>query len=716
MPSATILPLRDDRDAVAERVRLEHVVRRQEHRLPGRLQPGDHRAKLTGADRVDPDRRLVEEHDGGVVEQPPGDVEALAHPAGVALDPLLLAALEPDELQELGDPGALDVRVDAVELREVAEVVERGQPLVQAAVAAEDVPDPLPHPVGVLHDVVPEDARLPGGGEEQRDQHLDRRRLACAVRAQEPEELALADLEADAAHRLDLERASSERARRRAVGAVKVDCLDDGGHGATLATRWRPRRAVTRTLRHVDMSVRRLRKYRGRRGRCGDCGRQRLAIPTSNVHTGIPTRRSMRNEQARRAGRWPRAIVAAALAVDRRSGLVGRPELTGGRLQGTIKLRAADTAHRRRRLHRQRAALVGEVRREVARPKLRLKVQLVGGDTPVEKGPGEAQKVAQKFISDSQVAAVIGPATSGGVASASQVVRRGGPRAHLAVRDAIGADRRARSKRGASPVRSSASSPGTTSRARPTRTTWSTSSRRRRSSSSTSRSRTRSASRMRPRPCSRRRASTTIRLSTSVDTTTDYSSLVTRVPNDANVVFFPTQQPEDAQTFGQQLLEQGKRATMFGGDGTNNPPPSSCRARTSRTSPRTSAGSSATQGPHRRMEEGQPEGQPRLLRAPDLPRDAGRDDGDQEGVRRGRRQIKNRAAVSSTSSRIVVKNSILGGTFRFSKKNERAAEREVLHLPDPEERHVQARELAAEPSAAARPSAGPPPDRRRARY
>jgi branched-chain amino acid transport system substrate-binding protein len=61
-----------------------------------------------------------------------------------------------------------------------------------------------------------------------------------------------------------------------------------------------------------------------------------------------------------------------------------------------------------------------------------------------------------------------------------------------------------------------------------------------------------------------------IRLSTSVRTT-DFSSLVTRTPNDADFVFFPTQQPPDAQTFGQQLIEQGKRAKVFGGDGANSP-------------------------------------------------------------------------------------------------------------------------------------------------
>ena len=52
---------------------------------------------------------------------------------------------------------------------------------------------------------------------------------------------------------------------------------------------------------------------------------------------------------------------------------------------------------------------------------------------------------------------------------------------------------------------------------------------------------------------------------------TDFSSFVTKVPSDTDVVFFPTQAPPDAQTFGQQLIEQGKKAKVFGGDGTNDP-------------------------------------------------------------------------------------------------------------------------------------------------
>ena len=60
----------------------------------------------------------------------------------------------------------------------------------------------------------------------------------------------------------------------------------------------------------------------------------------------------------------------------------------------------------------------------------------------------------------------------------------------------------------------------------------------------------------------------TTRLS-APNTTTDYSAYVTKVPSDADIVFFPTQKPGDAQTFAQQLLEQGKKAKVFGGDGSN---------------------------------------------------------------------------------------------------------------------------------------------------
>ena len=113
----------------------------------------------------------------------------------------------------------------------------------------------------------------------------------------------------------------------------------------------------------------------------------------------------------------------------------------------------------------------------------------------------------------------------------------------------------------------------------------------------------------RPRPSSRQGNVTVTRLSVA-NTVTDFSSFVTKVPSDADIVFFPTQKPADAQTFAQQLIEQGKKAKVFGGDGANAPRISSrCRARTSRTSLPGHQHHPVRQGAHRRLAEGQPEAQ-----------------------------------------------------------------------------------------------------------
>jgi branched-chain amino acid transport system substrate-binding protein len=198
---------------------------------------------------------------------------------------------------------------------------------------------------------------------------------------------------------------------------------------------------------------------------------------------------------------------------------------------------------------------------------LGLRVQLVLGDTPVEKGPGEGLVVAQKMIADSRLVAVIGPATSGAVASASKALFAAGI-AHIspsATRTSLTQGANKEATAGFFRV-----VPGDYLQG-PTDANY-------------------MADKLNAKkvvlidfqePYSvgladaaervlKAKGVQTIRQSTSV-TTTDFSSLVTRVPSDADIVFFPTQQPPDAQTFGQQLLEQGKRAKVFGGDGANAP-------------------------------------------------------------------------------------------------------------------------------------------------
>src|SRR5439155_25342598 len=48
------------------------------------------------------------------------------------------------------------------------------------------------------------------------------------------------------------------------------------------------------------------------------------------------------------------------------------------------------------------------------------KTPLRSGDKPVDQGPAPAQPLAQKFVADKRVVAILGPSTSGAVAASSQ--------------------------------------------------------------------------------------------------------------------------------------------------------------------------------------------------------------------------------------------------------------------------------------------------------
>lgn len=200
-------------------------------------------------------------------------------------------------------------------------------------------------------------------------------------------------------------------------------------------------------------------------------------------------------------------------------------------------------------------------------PALGLKVTITVGDTPVEQGPAVAQTVAQKFISDSKLVGVIGPSTSGAVAASSQAYFQAGI-AHISP-SATRTSLTKGSPKEATPaffrvvpgdyiqgpsdanfminnlkvkkvVIMDFQEPYSLGLADAVETTL------------------------------KAKGVSTTRLS-APNTTTDYSSYVTRVAGDADIVFFPTQKPGDAQTFARQLVEQGKKAKVFGGDGSNDP-------------------------------------------------------------------------------------------------------------------------------------------------
>jgi branched-chain amino acid transport system substrate-binding protein len=61
------------------------------------------------------------------------------------------------------------------------------------------------------------------------------------------------------------------------------------------------------------------------------------------------------------------------------------------------------------------------------------------------------------------------------------------------------------------------------------------------------------------------------RESVNPDTTTDFSSLIARIPPNTQVVYIPWQLAPKAQLFGQQLRAAGKDAILFGSDGLFDP-------------------------------------------------------------------------------------------------------------------------------------------------
>jgi branched-chain amino acid transport system substrate-binding protein len=196
-----------------------------------------------------------------------------------------------------------------------------------------------------------------------------------------------------------------------------------------------------------------------------------------------------------------------------------------------------------------------------------LKVSLVPFDTPVEQGPAPAQAAAQKFVADKNVVAILGPSTSGAVEASSQTYLQAGL-AHVspsATKTALtqGANRTATSAffrvvpadyvQGPSDAafminKLHAKKVVTFDFQEPYSLGLAAAA----------------------EAALKKAGVSTIRLS-APNTTTDYSSYVTRVPGDTDIVFVPTQKPGDAQTIATQLKEQGKKAVVFGSDGSNNP-------------------------------------------------------------------------------------------------------------------------------------------------
>jgi branched-chain amino acid transport system substrate-binding protein len=292
-----------------------------------------------------------------------------------------------------------------------------------------------------------------------------------------------------------------------------------------------------------------------------------------------------------------------------------------------------------------------------------LKIQLLAGDTQLDASL--ASSLAQKYVADPKVVAVLGPSTSGAVAATSKALFAAGI-AHIspsATRTSLtkGANREATagffrvvpddSIQGPSDARFmiqklkvkkvvliDAQEPYSVGLADATQATL------------------------------RRAGVTTIRESVSINQS-DFSSIVTKVPNDTDVVFAPFQQPPKAQTLAQQLIEQGKRAKVFGGDGTND----SDKFKVPGSYVSNFAGPIDGIAYNKSIIAGWKRDNPNATLGSFGPPAYGAAQVAMAAIQRackaGNGKLRKRADVIKQVRRVVIKKWILGGTFRFSTRS-----------------------------------------------
>ncbi len=198
-------------DALAERLDVGHVVARQQHRravTPVVL--GDERADALLHRHVETDRRLVEEEHLRQVKQRTDDLD---------LHPLAEREVPHGLVHEIGDVEQLDQLVprlrellarQAVDGPVELERVERRQIPLELVAVAHDERDPAQELTLALRGYASEHARLARRRIEQAGEHLQRRRLAGTVRAEEADHLARPDVERDAVDRAHLARRPAE--------------------------------------------------------------------------------------------------------------------------------------------------------------------------------------------------------------------------------------------------------------------------------------------------------------------------------------------------------------------------------------------------------------------------------------------------------------------------------------------------------------------------
>lgn len=209
--------LRHDRHRVRDLLHLGEDVAGHQHGLPGRGEVAHRLPHLVDARGVEAVRRLVEDHQLGVLEQRGRDRQPLLHAEGVGAEGAGRPVGEADVGEHPVHPGGgrPDPGGEQLEVPPPGERREEPRRL-------DDRPDPGDDLGQRVGDRAVEHAHDTRVGADEPEQHPDRRRLARAVRAQEPVHAAERHVQVQAAHGDDLAAAVP-------VGLPQAAGADGGG-------------------------------------------------------------------------------------------------------------------------------------------------------------------------------------------------------------------------------------------------------------------------------------------------------------------------------------------------------------------------------------------------------------------------------------------------------------------------------------------------------
>ena len=175
---------------------VEQVAREQDGHVPVADERSEQIEDLGDAERVDRGRRLIEDQNVGILDERIGDAEALEHAARVGVGAVVGARRQADLLEDLVDRVVrLDPR-DAVQRRGEPQVLATREVAVEADRVGE-VPDTALDFERTASRIEPDHPRLAFRRLGEAEEHQDGGRLAGAVLAEEPEDLARRDLEVE---------------------------------------------------------------------------------------------------------------------------------------------------------------------------------------------------------------------------------------------------------------------------------------------------------------------------------------------------------------------------------------------------------------------------------------------------------------------------------------------------------------------------------------